>query len=126
MAYFKHNPAGGHEGKIVYNGGIINGIALLALAEIDGVEIFTSRKKFRKSTKKFLKVKFEKDGIHVGIAVKVHFGTCVSDMAFKIQESIKHNVESMTEYKIAQIDVKVLGVIFDDEENTIQSFRMPQ
>ena len=47
-------------------------------------------------------------------------------MAFKIQESIKHNVESMTEYKIAQVDVKVLGVIFDDEENTIQSFRMPQ
>lgn len=52
MAYFKHNPAGGHEGKIVYNGGIINGIALLALAEIDGVEIFTSRKKVQEKYQK--------------------------------------------------------------------------
>ncbi len=119
MAYFKHTPAGGHEGKIVYNGGIINGIALLALAEIDGVEIYTNQRKFRKSTKKSLKVRFEKNGIHVSIAVKVHFGTCVSDMAFKIQEGIKHNIESMTEYKISQVDVKVLGVIFDNEENTI-------
>ena len=91
MAYFKHNPAGGHEGKIVYNGGIISGIALLALAEIDGVEIFTSRKKFRKSTKKSLKVKFEKDGIHVGIAGKSTFrNLCVG---YGVQDSGEHQAQ---------------------------------
>jgi len=40
MAYFKHVPDG-NKGKIIYNRSIVNGIVLLAISEIEGVEAAT-------------------------------------------------------------------------------------
>ena len=117
MAYMKHTPTNGHEGKIVYNGGIVNGIVLLAISEIEGAEVAVEESKFKNNVKKAIKVSFEKDGIHVAVDVKIHCSACVSDIAFKIQENIKHNVEAMTEYHIATVDVNVEGIIFDEENN---------
>lgn len=119
MAYFKNIP-GGHDGKIIYNGSIINGIVLLAISEIEGVEVanITPDKKGKnddKKSRKAVRVRFEKDGIHVDVAVQIHQYSSVSDMAFKIQENIKHNVEAMTEYHIAKVNVNVEGVVFDEE-----------
>ena len=45
----------------------------------------------------------------------MHYSQAISDIAFKIQEAIRYNVESMTEYKIGNVNVIVLGVFFDDE-----------
>ena len=39
----------------------------------------------------------------------------VAEMAFKIQESIRHNVESMTEFHVANVNVNIRGVYFEDE-----------
>ena len=119
MAYFKNIP-GGHDGKIIYNGSIINGIVLLAISEIDGVEManITPNQKNKsddKLSKKAVRVRFEKDGIHVDVDVQIHQLSSVSDMAFKIQENVKHNVEAMTEYHIAKVNVNVVGVMFDED-----------
>ena len=35
-------------------------------------------------------------------------------MAFRIQEAVKYNVESMTEYSVANVNVSVKGVSFED------------
>lgn len=119
MASFKHIPTNGEKGKITYNTGIVSGIVSLAVSEVDGVALLYKNKKNlikRSNTRKEgVKVNFEKDGIYVDVAIKVYYGYNVPDIAFKIQQNIKHNVEAMSEFKIAKVDVHVLGVIFQEQ-----------
>ncbi|PWM70862.1 MAG: hypothetical protein DBX59_09860 [Bacillota bacterium] len=119
MAYFKHIPDGDN-GKIIYNRSIVNGIVLLAISEIEGVEaaVYGPAKKRggKKSAKRSVKLTYTKNGIDVDVFVKINQSASVSDMAFKIQENIKHNVEAMTEYRLNKINVRVAGVIFDEEQ----------
>ena len=117
MARFKKIKQREHEGKIIYKDGIVDGIVLLSVSELEFVELYSYiRSSDMKS--KAIKVTYDKDGVHVDIVVKIHFSQSVSDVAFKIQEAVRHNVESMTEYKIASVNVIVIGVIFDDTVST--------
>lgn len=113
MARIKKVTRNKHEGKIVYGDGIVDGIVYLAVAEIPKAELYTL-KQYAKNRSKSIDVTFSKDGVHVDVTVKVHYSQAVSDMAFKIQEVIRHNVEAMTEYHIASVNVNVKGVLFDD------------
>lgn len=110
-----------HEGKIVYGDGIVDDIVFLAVQEISYVELYSAapRKGMRSGA---IKVKKEKDGIYVDVTVKIHYTQCVSDMAFKIQEAIRHNVEAMTEYHVANVNVTICGVTFDDKNDDSQIF----
>ena len=114
MVHFKKIPLKEHEGKITYGDNIVDGIVLLAISEIPYVELYhhSSRKKL---TNPAISVTIEKDGVHVDVVVKVHYSQCVSDIAFKIQEAVRHNVEAMTEYKIANVNVIVRGVTFNEK-----------
>lgn len=121
MARFKKIPQA-KEGKIVYGDGIVDGIVLLAVKEIPFVELCADapRKQMRSSA---IKVKKEKDGIHVDVTVRIHYAQSVSDTAFKIQEAVRHNVEAMTEYHVASVNVTIHGVTFDEkvEEAPVQA-----
>ena len=108
MALFKRVPPGGQKGKVSYNSGIVSGIVALAVKEVEGVELLAG-------SKKGLKLYFEKDGIIADISVNADYGYSVPDVAFKIQQSVKHNVEAMTEYKVKRVDVYVVGVDFSQE-----------
>lgn len=117
MARFKKIRQTVREGKIVYKDGIVDGIVLLSVSELDFVELCS----FVKSSdmkSKAIKVTYEKDLVHVDVMVKIHFTQSISDIAFKIQEAIRHNVEAMTEYKIASVNVNVNGVYFDEANTT--------
>ena len=103
MALFKRVPSDGQKGKVSYNSGIVSGIISLAVSEIEGVEPLPGKKRG-------MKLYFEKDGIYADISVKVDYGYNVPEVAFKIQQSVKHNVEAMTKYKVAKVDVYVVGV----------------
>ncbi len=126
MARFKKIPQNRHEGRIVYGDNIVDGIVMLAVSELDYVELcsIAPRKQMRSSA---IKVILDKDGVHVDVAVKIHFSQSVSEIAFKIQEAVRHNVESMTEYHIASVNVTVRGVMFDDivktsnADNTVEN-----
>ena len=105
-----------HEGKLTYGSGIVDGIVLLALKEMPYIELastFTSSISMRSNA---IKVMMDKDGVHVDVSIKIHYSQCVSDIAFKIQEAVRYNVESMTEYHIASVNVNVLGILFEDKE----------
>lgn len=108
MALFKRVPPEGQKGKVSYNSGIVNGIVALAIKEVEGVELLDGKKKG-------LKLYFEKDGIYAEISVNVDYGYSVPDVAFKIQQAVKHNVEAMTEFKVKRVDVYVVGVDFAQE-----------
>ena len=114
MAGFKNFSEKHKEGKIVFGDGIINNIVLLAVSELDEVEIYNPNVKDTMYSKS-IKVKYNKDSITIDVTVKVSAGKCISDMAFKIQEVIRHSIESMTEYHIESVNVHVHGVIFDDQ-----------
>mgnify|MGYP001101166980 CR=1 FL=1 len=108
MALFKRVPPEGQKGKVSYNSGIVSGIVALAVKEVEGVELLAGKKKG-------LKLYFEKDGIYAEISVNADYGYSVPDVAFKIQQSVKHNVEAMTEYKVSKVNVHVVGVEFSEE-----------
>lgn len=114
MARFKKLPQNIHEGKLVYGSSIVDDIVLLAVQEIPFVELYTAapRNKMHSSA---IKVTTDKDGVHIDVAIKIHYTQSVSDTAFKIQEAVRHNVEAMTEYHVASVNVLISGIMFDDK-----------
>lgn len=113
MTHFKKYTQKKRENKIVYGDGIVDGIVMLAVSELENVELYSKspNKKYRSSA---IKVNFGKNGIVVDVNVKMNYQQCVSDVAFRVQEAIRHNVESMTEYHIDSVNVHVHGVNFND------------
>ncbi len=108
MAHIRHDPTSTQKGKITYNSGIVSGIVALAVNEVEGVSLVNNKNKG-------VKLVFDKQGIIADICVEVGSDSNVSSLAFKIQQSIKHNVESMTKYKVSKVDVHVQDVTFSDD-----------
>lgn len=97
-------------GKVIYNSSIIRGIVNLAIADVEGV----SPDKIN-DIKDSVKIKFlGDDSVSVDVTVSVAYGVNIPDVAYNIQQSIKHNVETMSDYKIQCVDVNVVDVIFDE------------
>lgn len=106
MASIKYNP-NGQKGKITYSSDIVSGIVVLSLQETEGIELIPSKSKG-------IKISFEKEGVFVDISVIAHYGYSVPELAYRIQQTIKQMVESMTMYKIAKVDVHVQSVVFPE------------
>ncbi len=107
MAHMRHDPTTTQKGKITYNPNIVSGIVALAINEVEGASLLNTKNKG-------IKLNFDKQGIVADISVKADSDCNVSSLAFKIQQSIKHNVESMTKYKVAKVDVHIQDVNFPD------------
>ncbi len=103
------------KGKTFYNAGIVKGIVSLAVSEVAGVAISPKGKKSNKLSDA-IKLKFGDNGICVDVFVNVYTGYTVPDVAFNIQQNIKQSVESMSEYKISEVNVHIAGVIIADDE----------
>ena len=107
MAHFKHDPTANQKGSITYDASIVSGIVALAINEVDGVSLLDTKNRG-------VKLAFEKNGIVADISVKVDYGNNVASLAFRIQQSIKHSVESMTKFKVDKINVHIQDVDFPD------------
>jgi len=103
-------------GKVVYNGSIVKGIVSLAIYEVDGVA--SDKDKYGKNiSKDEVKLTFSNDkNVEVDVTVSVRYGFNIPDVAYNIQQSIKHNVEAMSDYKIKNVDVHVVDVLFDEND----------
>ncbi len=108
MAIYKRSSSE-RKGKVTYNTGIVKGIVALAISEVSGVAL----KSGKKDKINFLNVNFNEDVLNIEITIDVIYGYNVPDVAYNVQQSIKHNVESMSKYKVDSVDVFVSGVIFD-------------
>ena len=117
MADYKDNGSE-KKGKVIYNIGIVKGIVRLAVEDVAGVAIQYRKRTVRKSTVG-IKVDCVNGIINVAVTVDVYYGYGISDVAYDIQRNIKHSVEAMSKYKIGNIDVKVNGVIFPDENAAV-------
>lgn len=106
MANMKYNYSSGSNGTITYNSDIVNSIVAIAVQEVEGVYSLTPNKGIR--------LYFEKDGVYVNVSVIVKYSNSIPELAFRIQQSIKQVVESMTKYRIAKVDVHVQDVVFPE------------
>ena len=93
-------------GKVVYNAGIVRGIVALAINEVDGAQPLSGKRNG-------ISLYIEKDGIYADVSVIVKYGYDVPELAYRIQRSFKQNVETMTKYKVAKVNVHVQDVIFE-------------
>ena len=108
MSNFKLTSNNKENGKTVYNPGIIQNIVELAVAEVEGT--------LPNPNKKGISLFVEKDGVYADVSVIVRYGYNVPELAYRVQQSIKENVENMTHFKVAKVDVHVQDVVFEAAE----------
>ncbi len=96
------------KGKVVYNVGILRNIVSIAVQEVEGTVPNVDGKKSG------ISLFVEKDGVYVDVSVSVKYGYNVPELAYRIQQSVKQSVENMTNFKVAEVDVHVLDVTFDE------------
>ena len=93
-------------GKVVYNAGIVQNIVELAVAEVEGTVPAQGKKNG-------ISLYIEKDGVYADVSVVVKYGYNVPELAYRIQQTVKQSVENMTHFKVAQVDVHILDVVFE-------------
>ena len=113
MASVKNN--GDSKGKVVYNESIIQGIVAIAVSGVEGV-VLNLDKKGRSALKDNIKVVSDKDGVYVSVTVSVLHGYSIPDIAYNIQHGVRQNVENMSKYKVAKIDVFIDDVLFEEKQ----------
>lgn len=102
-------------GKVIYNNTIVRSIIELAVPKVEGVALASQNAKREKD---YIKLEFTGEyNVSVDVTVSVNYGYNIPDVAYNIQQSIKQNVEAMSEYKIDTVDVHVVNVIFDEGEH---------
>ncbi len=105
MSNFKLTSNDKQKGKIVYNAGIVQNIVELAVAEVEGTVPVQGKKGG-------ISLYLERDGIYVDVSVIVKYGYNVPELAYRVQQSVKQNVENMTRFKVAEVDVHIQDVLF--------------
>lgn len=123
MANRKQKLVDSEEGSVSYKRNVVLSIVKLASQEINGIASLSTnafsviKKMFNKNHHRGVVIEFgEDDDVYVDVYVNVLFGYSVKDVAFRVQENIKSSIESMTDFKVAAINVNVTGVVFGNSE----------
>jgi len=111
-----------NKGKVFYNKNILLSIINLAAKEIAGVSRlnnnFASRisKFFCNNLYEGVKIVSMQDTIAIHIYLNVYYGVKVTEVVYKVQESVKNGILAMIDVKIHSINVHVMGVDFKKEQ----------
>lgn len=103
-----------NNGKVVYSSEIIKSVVDCAISEIEGVVKHDKQLKSLRHDKNYVRVDYVGDDIYVDVYVKLMYNVSVSEVASKIQHTIKTTLESMTEFKIKDVNVHVVDVEFSE------------
>ena len=106
MSNFKLTSSRKQSGKVVYSMNILRDIVTLAVTEVEGT-VFEGLGK-----KNSIAFNVDKDTVYVDISVVVKYGYNVPELAYRIQQSVKQSVENMTHFRVAEVDVHILDVVF--------------
>ncbi len=88
-------------GNVTYGRNVLSSIITLAIQEITGVSSISG---------KGVKINVIGKTVGLDVYINVNFGVSCSDVAFRVQENVKRSVESMTEYKVGDVNVHVVGI----------------
>lgn len=114
MSNFKLTLENKENGKTIYNAGIVQNIVALAVAEVEGAVLVQGKKNG-------IALFIEKDGVYADVSVIVKYGYNVPELAYRIQQSVKQSVENMTRYRVAEVDVHIQDVVFDNGLVTVKT-----
>ncbi|CEO89883.1 Asp23/Gls24 family envelope stress response protein [Syntrophaceticus schinkii] len=99
-------------------------IAGLAATEIDGLAGMSggiaggfAEMLGRKNLSKGVRVEVGEKETAVDIFVIVEYGAKIPDVASRVQENVKHAIESMTGLKVLEVNVHVQGVSFPEAKD---------
>ena len=98
-------------GRLVYSSDIIRDIVDCALSEVEGVVKYAENSK---QARESIKVEQVGDEMFIDVYVKLRYNVEVSDVASSIQSTIKNTIESMTEFKVKDVNVHVIDVEFEE------------
>lgn len=105
------------EGKISISKEVITSIAGLAAAEVEGIAP-PKGGEFPKGegVKRYVETEVGEGEVKVNVKVAIKYGYPVRDVAQKLQEKIKEEVERMTGLKVSAVNVEVTKLLFPEEE----------
>ena len=114
--------------NVTYKKNVVISIVSLATQEINGIasisrkSVSAIKSALSKNINRGIIVDFvDNNAAAIDVFVNVKFGYSVKDVAFRVQENIKSSVESMTEFKVASVNVHVVGVTFNDTDSDFVS-----
>ena len=102
----------------------VQGVAGMAGGFAGGIsEVFSGKKNLAKG----IKVEKTEDSAKIDVNIIVEYGSRIPDVAFEIQNRVKKAVESMTGFKVEEVNVHVQGVNTDivkkSDENKQQEIK---
>ena len=98
-------------GSIIYNSDIINQIIKCAFDEIEGVSLATPKtSSVNIRYKEGIKLEALGEYVYIDVYVKQDINLSVKETAYSIQQNIKNALETMTEFKVKDINVHVIDV----------------
>lgn len=98
---------------------IIASIVVSTVSQIDGVADLSmdsgatfSGKLFRSTANSVQVTMVAEDEVVVDICIKAYYGTRVPELAYAIQSAVQDKVKKGTPYRVRNVNVHVVGVVF--------------
>lgn len=104
-------------GKVIISDEVVLVVASLAAADVDGVAGMVggvaggfAELLGKKNTSKGVKITKTDNKVSLDLSVIVEYGAKIPDVAWKVQDRVKNEVESMTGIEVSEVNVSVEGV----------------
>ncbi|MCL2822030.1 MAG: Asp23/Gls24 family envelope stress response protein [Firmicutes bacterium] len=98
-------------GNTLYGRKVIDSIVILATKEIDGVAGLYGRG---------FRTEYIDKTVNVDTYIKVYSDINCPDIAFKIQENIRRNIDTMSSFKTGEINVNILEVVIREAVKEVE------
>lgn len=112
----------GSLGEVQIADEVIAIIAGIAATEVEGVAAMAGniQKEFvsklgMKVLSKGVRISFEEDAVKVDLAIILDYGYNIPQVTANVQEKVKSAIETMTGLNVADVNIRVADVKFDNE-----------
>ncbi len=108
-------------GDVRISNDVVSTIAGIATEEIDGVACMYSsfaggiaeKLGAKKSPSRGVRVEMENNSVKIDLYLVVEYGAKVPELAWKVQENVKNNVETMTGMSVEKVNIHIEGISFE-------------
>jgi uncharacterized alkaline shock family protein YloU len=112
-----------HSGTVRISDDVVATLAGLAALETPGIAAMSggisegwARRLSGKNVQKGVTVEVGEKEAAIDLRVIVHYGAAIHDVCWRLQERVKEAIQTMTGLKVVEVNVKVDGVQFQEEE----------
>ena len=104
-------------GSINISEDVVAALAVSAALEVDGVGQLAQSNagRSKKNAGKGVKLTIGDDCVIVDLQILVKYGQPIPQVAQNVQEAVVNAIESMTELKVCQVNVRICGVVFSED-----------